>query len=58
MTQGAIRTTAGPPIALLNITYKPLAKIIQTRLRPHLEAALVKQQFGFRLAGAQWMRYF
>ena len=36
------------PIALLNITYKILAKMIQTRLRDTLDDRIVEFQYGFR----------
>ena len=36
------------PIALLNITYKILAKMIQTRLRDTIDDRIVDFQYGFR----------
>ena len=36
------------PIALLNITYKILAKLIQERLRTSLDERIVEFQFGYR----------
>ena len=36
------------PIALLNVTYKVLAKMLQTRLRNELDDRLVPFQFGYR----------
>ena len=36
------------PIALLNITYKILAKMIQNRLRDTLDDRIVDFQFGYR----------
>ena len=36
------------PIALLNVTYKVFAKLLQTRLRDELDHRLVPFQFGYR----------
>ena len=36
------------PIALLNVTYKLLASIIQKRLSDHMDTRIDKEQYGFR----------